>query len=941
MSLKFIPPNSRPQKQTIKSIKRKYHLFFLKDLEISTLQFLKSKLPQNFCVSLEWAQNKNPLFPNNLAFMKIVNDLTIKDLKAQLVTFTKDARNVHIRGVEEEKVFGKQLFITRIPPFLNPETFEQKKYYFSKFLQRFLGDDQEIPDISPESKDFCFILPCKSASMRSLIYSFLNSFPLLDCLPMCCSDNIFDLPIISISDTRNNKFTKQILFDIIGQYCETIDLKNISYYKINQMNILVLDKLENAKLIIRNFNLAIYSKDIVSAVWYLDNSSFDIITSARIILSFGNQAFPNIDSKQKFLNSQRNELEKNYGELYEIKSIDDSDFSIIISFKSPELSIYYLLDHSNSNKCFLFKSSQRVLLPITFWDVNNANINTVSQYLSQSNDFHVCVITDFISIDQKDELLIKKEVKALIKQKYYKNHLGDNQSIFPTTFYAILDYKRSLPFQLFKQKFQKFLNENPFYNSFAFLGEFQFLPTEPIQKYIVETFTKLLPDEISSHLEEFSIFSIKQTQKNKNKLIMNNVSKKYGPLYLYFKFNNLYYIIFSDKSNKANFEKNVCPLKLMFIPPKLLTSQTKNIKPILIPPTSNDQAQSRNTKNNDDGSTYKSSLSFKIEQPKPVSKRQLDIKKDNKDEKIELETKDEPQKVDDVNENEIIYIDEEQYKNYDMVESIGHGGQGTVDKYRNKTTGELFAVKTFTAQLSLMKEFEILKYLNHPCIVSVHGIHFNTGQLFLELLDCDLESLLQDKKNPISPVDKVLYVLDIAFGMEYVHFNGLIHRDIKPLNILLDLKNHRAKISDLGAARDDSDTSTKTFISSGYNWLFNPPEVINEENDYNCSIDVYAFGIILLYMATGELPMFKIIDKLNRKPIPIPNNEKVTPVLKTLVLSCTYFNPRQRPTFSDIIEKIHKAKFKLFNNLQSQDFGIIQKRFEELQSISKENAENV
>lgn len=206
----------------------------------------------------------------------------------------------------------------------------------------------------------------------------------------------------------------------------------------------------------------------------------------------------------------------------------------------------------------------------------------------------------------------------------------------------------------------------------------------------------------------------------------------------------------------------------------------------------------------------------------------------------------------------------QQVGQYELIEKIAEGGMGGVFKGKHQITGEIVAVKVMTSNMTkndvLLKRFEqehrAANRLNHPNIV--RSIEFGTcdGLPYLVMEYVDGESLgsrlERDRKLPVGQAIRM--ISQVAQGLHRAHKEGLIHRDVKPDNILINQEG-AAKLADLGLVKEvDTDLNlTKTGRGLGTPHFMAPEQFRNAKNaDVRC--DVYSLGATLYVMVTGQLP---------------------------------------------------------------------------------------
>jgi len=206
------------------------------------------------------------------------------------------------------------------------------------------------------------------------------------------------------------------------------------------------------------------------------------------------------------------------------------------------------------------------------------------------------------------------------------------------------------------------------------------------------------------------------------------------------------------------------------------------------------------------------------------------------------------------------------------------------------------------------KELNILSRLRHPNVVLLMGACTSPPNLcFITefLAGGSLYDALHSKKLQMNMTLFKKLARDIAQGMNYLHRKKIIHRDLKSLNLLLDSYNN-IKICDFGLskAKTGADIMTKSIGTP----IWMSPELLKGE-DYDEKVDVYAYGIILWEIGTGELPFSNldtmqiavtVVTKGLRPVIP----PQWPPSLKELIQQCWHEKPSQRPSFDAILVRL-------------------------------------
>ncbi|XP_074649560.1 cyclin-dependent kinase 1-like [Tubulanus polymorphus] len=214
-------------------------------------------------------------------------------------------------------------------------------------------------------------------------------------------------------------------------------------------------------------------------------------------------------------------------------------------------------------------------------------------------------------------------------------------------------------------------------------------------------------------------------------------------------------------------------------------------------------------------------------------------------------------------------------EDYVKIEKIGEGTYGVVYKGRNRKTNRLVALKKIRLESeeegvpsTAIREISILKELQHPNIVSLDDILMQDGKLFLvfEFLQMDLKKYI-DTIPSDQLMDKMLvksYLHQLLQGILFCHKRRILHRDLKPQNLLIDNKGV-IKLADFGLGRAFG-IPVRVYTHEVVTLWYRAPEVLLGSQRYSCPLDVWSIGCIFSEMATKK-PLFhgdSEIDQLFR-----------------------------------------------------------------------------
>lgn len=259
---------------------------------------------------------------------------------------------------------------------------------------------------------------------------------------------------------------------------------------------------------------------------------------------------------------------------------------------------------------------------------------------------------------------------------------------------------------------------------------------------------------------------------------------------------------------------------------------------------------------------------------------------------------------------------------YQVIEHIASGGQATVFQAFDTSTGRIVALKLLHSHLAengayltrFLREARLAADVAHPNVVRIFevGREGNTHFIAMEYLPRSLGDLMRGQ--PQMPIDRVVHIArQIAGALEAARIHGVVHRDIKPPNVLIG-PNAEAKLTDFGISRAIEDSPlTRTGAVMGTPQYMSPEQAQGELVDTRS--DIYSLGIMLYQMLAGEVPFdadtpFEVIRKhISERARPLRQLRPDTPVaLQRIVTRCMAKAPDRRyKTPLDLDEALARA----------------------------------
>ena len=255
-----------------------------------------------------------------------------------------------------------------------------------------------------------------------------------------------------------------------------------------------------------------------------------------------------------------------------------------------------------------------------------------------------------------------------------------------------------------------------------------------------------------------------------------------------------------------------------------------------------------------------------------------------------------------------------------VIEVYVHGTLCAAKEIHPTLIENVSAVESEAIRRSFCGECVKASRIHHPNIVQMLGIYYPTPQaklpwLVMEMMESSLKGFLEKHEQGKVPLHfKLSILVDVAQGLEFLHGQDIIHRDLSSNNVLLT-KHLVAKIADLGVAKVVEQNKMKTHTQAPGTTHFMPPEALKVKPRYGKPVDVFSLACIALHVMSHQWPEPKDLlceDTMTAFTEMQRRDEYITfctqPAMKELVELCLHNKPEQRPEVSAVCVKLKQLK---------------------------------
>jgi serine/threonine-protein kinase len=253
---------------------------------------------------------------------------------------------------------------------------------------------------------------------------------------------------------------------------------------------------------------------------------------------------------------------------------------------------------------------------------------------------------------------------------------------------------------------------------------------------------------------------------------------------------------------------------------------------------------------------------------------------------------------------------------YVLEQELGRGGMGVVYRARDSQLDRPVALKFLGSMVDSSEEFRqrfirearTAAKINHPNIVSIYDISASVGKAYIAMEYIEGPSLHKyiSQRKALKPKEAVNVIVQTCSALAAIHDAGIVHRDIKPDNILL-AKGGLVKLTDFGLAKAEDSRMTRTGVVMGTPSYMAPEQVLGKEADVRS--DIYSLGLVLHECLTGETAFLgpDVLELQLQKMPPLPSTkaEGIPPELDAIVMRCVAKKPEERfPNVRELVSAL-------------------------------------
>ena len=255
-----------------------------------------------------------------------------------------------------------------------------------------------------------------------------------------------------------------------------------------------------------------------------------------------------------------------------------------------------------------------------------------------------------------------------------------------------------------------------------------------------------------------------------------------------------------------------------------------------------------------------------------------------------------------------------------VIEVYVHGTLCAAKEIHPTLIENVSAQESEAIRRSFYEECVIASRIHHPNVVQMLGIYYPTPQaklpwLVMEMMKTNLKGFLEKHEEGKVPLHfKISILVDVTQGLEFLHGQDIIHRDLSSNNVLLT-RNLVAKIADLGVAKVVEQNKMKTYTQAPGTTHFMPPEALWNKPRYGKPVDVFSLACVILHMMSHLWPEPK--ERVSEDTMTVLTETQrrdkyitfcTQPALKELVELCLLNKPEQRPEISTVFAKLKQLK---------------------------------